>query len=147
MPDTYTIFITENDIFKKGLPFYPVERMNMATNELFGDGEHILYVNGAYRGEDEIGKLMHDFSCSDPDDMINQDLADRTRYYKETEEGVSAVCKVMEDMRNEAKKEEHFDTVLNNIKNLMESVKWSAEQAMDALKIPTSERSMYLKQL
>ena len=37
---------------------------------------------------------MHDFSCSDPDDMINQDLADRTRYYKETEEGVSAVCKV-----------------------------------------------------
>ena len=66
---------------------------------------------------------------------------------KKTEEGVSAVCKVMEDMRNEAKKEEHFDTVLNNIKNLMESVKWSAEQAMDALKIPTSERSMYLKQL
>ncbi len=60
---------------------------------------------------------------------------------------MSAVCKVLEDMRNEAKKEEHFDTVLNNIKNLMESVKWSAEQAMDALKIPTSERSMYLKQL
>ena len=90
---------------------------------------------------------MHDFSCSDPDDMINQDLADRTRYYKETEEGVSAVCKVMEDMRNEAKKEEHFDTILDNIRNLMETVKWSAEQAMDALKIPASERSMYLNKL
>ena len=101
LPETYTIFITENDIYKKGLPFYPIERVNMATGDLFGDGEHILYVNGEYRGEDEIGKLMHDFSCSDPDDMLNQDLADRTRYFKETEEGVEAVCKVMEEMRND----------------------------------------------
>ena len=33
--------------------------------------------------------------------MINKELADRTRYFKETEEGVEAVCKVMEEMRNE----------------------------------------------
>ncbi len=45
LPDTYTIFITENDIYEKGLPFYSIERMNLATNELFNDGEHILYVN------------------------------------------------------------------------------------------------------
>lgn len=32
---------------------------------LFGDGSHILYVNGKYRGNDEIGKLMHDFSCTE----------------------------------------------------------------------------------
>ncbi len=143
LPDTYTIFITENDIYEKGLPFYSIERMNLATNELFNDGEHILYVNGSYRGDDEIGNLMHDFSCSDPDDMINQDLADRTRYYKETEEGVSAVCKVMEDMRLEKERE----TRLNDIKNIMESFKLSVEQAMDALKIPASERSMYMSKL
>mgnify|MGYP007069840824 CR=1 FL=1 len=35
---------------REELPFYPIERMNMATGEMFGDGEHILYVNGAYRG-------------------------------------------------------------------------------------------------
>ena len=86
---------------------------------------------------------MHDFSCSDPDDMINQDLADRTRYYKETEEGVSAVCKVMEDMRLEKERE----TLLTALKNVMETFKVSAEQAMDALKIPASERSMYLSKL
>ncbi len=36
------------------------------TGDLFNDGEHILYVDGEYRGDDEIGDLMHDFNCSDP---------------------------------------------------------------------------------
>ena len=66
LPETYTIFITENDIYGKGLPFYPVERVNLATGEPFGDGEHILYVNGAYRGDDDIGRLMHDFPVRIP---------------------------------------------------------------------------------
>ena len=101
LPDTYTIFITENDIFAKGLPFYPIERMNLAIGEQFGDGEHILYVNGAYEGDDDIGKLMHDFRCSDPDDMLDEQLAAKTKYYKETEEGVAIVCKAIEDMRND----------------------------------------------
>ena len=63
LPDTYTIFITEHDVFGKGKALHPVERVDMATGELFNDGEHILYVNGEYRDDSEIGKLMHDFSC------------------------------------------------------------------------------------
>jgi hypothetical protein len=35
-------------------------------------------VNGAYRGEDEIGRLMHDFSCADPEDMLDKDFAKAT---------------------------------------------------------------------
>jgi hypothetical protein len=105
LPETYVIFITEHDIFEKGLPFYPVERINVALGESFGDGEHILYVNGAYRGEDEIGHLMHDFSCPDPDDMLDKDFAKVSKYYKENQEGVEAMCKVMEDMINDSKRE------------------------------------------
>ena len=92
LPETYVIFITETDIYKKGLPFYSIERINVSLNEPFEDGEHILYVNGAYRGDDEIGKLMHDFSCSNPDDMINSDMAEVARYYKENEEGCKRSC-------------------------------------------------------
>ena len=143
LPETYTIFITENDIYGKGLPFYPVERVNLATGEPFGDGEHILYVNGAYRGDDDIGRLMHDFSCSDPKDMVNKELADLTRYFKETEKGVEAVCKVMEDMRTEKERE----TRLDDIKNLMDTLKLSVEQAMDALRIPIGDRKMYKDKL
>lgn len=36
-----------------------------------------------------------------PDDMNYQQLAKKVRYFKEDEKGVAAMCKVMEDMRNE----------------------------------------------
>ncbi|MCI8786360.1 MAG: hypothetical protein HFI84_06860 [Eubacterium sp.] len=104
IPDSYVIFITENDVMKGSQPIYPVERyVTIGENKvLFGDGSHILYVNGQYRGNDEIGKLMHDFSCTNPNDMNFEALAEKARYYKQDEKGVAVMCKIMEDMRNEA---------------------------------------------
>lgn len=101
LPDTYTIFITEKDFYEQGKPIYVVERINLTTGKKFEDGEYILYVNGEYRGESELGKLMHDFNCTEADDMNFSLIAERTRYLKENPEGVSEMCKVMEDMRNE----------------------------------------------
>ena len=75
------------------MPFYRIERINIDTDTPFDDGEHILYINGEYRGDDDIGKLMHDFSCNDAEDMIDKDMAEITRYYKETKEGQEAMCK------------------------------------------------------
>ena len=103
--DTYTIFITEKDFYGKGMPIYPIERINLATDKPFEDGEHILCVNGQYRGDSDIGKLMHDFNCSSADDMNFELMAERTRYLKENPKGVEEMCKVMEDMRNESLKE------------------------------------------
>ena len=105
LPDTYTIFITEKDFYGKGEPVYLIERMNITTGKPFADGEHILYVNGEYRGDSDIGKLMHDFNCTDADDMNFKLLADRTRYLKENPKGVSEMCKVIEDMRKEEREE------------------------------------------
>ena len=102
LPATYSIFITEKDFYGKGEPVYLIERMNITTGKPFADGEHILYVNGEYRGDSDIGKLMHDFNCTDADDMNFKLLADRTRYLKENPKGVSEMCKVMEDMRKES---------------------------------------------
>lgn len=105
LPETFVIFITENDIIGKGLPIYQIERCILETGEFFNDGSHILYVNGAYRDETPIGKLMHDFSCTRPSDMNYKILADRVRYFKESKEGVAIMCKAMEDMRNQTLKE------------------------------------------
>ncbi len=79
-----------------------VERINLTTGMNFEDGEHIRYVNGEFRGESEIGRLMHDFNCTRADDMHFDLMAERTRYLKENSKGVQEMCKVMEDMRNEA---------------------------------------------
>ena len=105
LPETWVIFITENDVMAKGLPLYPVERCFLGTGEKFEDGSHILYVNGAYRGDTPIGKLMHDFSCTDAADMYYGTLADRVRFFKESKEGIEIMCRAMEDMRNQTLKE------------------------------------------
>ena len=74
----------------------------MTTGEAFEDGAYIIYVNREYRGDDELGRLMHDFNCHDAEDMHYDVLADRTRYLKDNPKGVTDMCKVMEDMRDEA---------------------------------------------
>lgn len=102
LPDTYTIFITEKDFFGKGKPIYLFRWTEVDSKEYLNDGAYILYVNGEYRGEDPLGKLMHDFNCTDAADMNFDIMAERTRYLKENPEGVSEMCKAMEDMRNEA---------------------------------------------
>jgi len=101
LPETFVIFITEKDFFGRGQPVYHIERINLESGEPFLDREHILYVNGEYRGDSDIGKLMHDFCCSNPDDMYFKIMADSTRYLKENPKGVSRVCRIMEEMREE----------------------------------------------
>ncbi len=124
LPDTYTIFITEKDFFGMGKPVYPIERMNLAAGNFFEDGEHILYVNGEYKGESDIGRLMHDFNCTRADDMKFELMAERTRYLKENPKGVSEMCKVMEDMRNETLKE----SAINTAKRMIAMGKYALEE-------------------
>ena len=128
-----------------------IERMNRTIGNEFENEEHIVYVNGEYCSESELGRLMHDFNCISTDDMNFDLLAERTRYLKENPEGVEMMCKSMEDMRNEAAKRAAEiateNTLLQTIKKLMETTKWTPEQAMDALKIPDSDKIRYVKRL
>ena len=98
IPDSYVIFITENDVMRRGNSVYRIERCIMDTREEFRDGSHIVYVNGSYRGSSPIGRLMHDFSCTSPDEMNYKVLADRVRYYKESKEGVDKMCRAVENL-------------------------------------------------
>lgn len=83
---------------------------------------------------------MHDFNCTNADDMNYDIMAERL---KENPKGVNEMCKALEEMRNETAE----NTLLQTIKNLMETMKWSAEQAMRAMKIPTSEQEKYKARL
>lgn len=104
LEDTYVIFITENDKFKEGVPLYHIERkITEKDNALFGDGAHIIYVNGEFCDLNHpIGKLMHDFKCKKASDMLNPLLADEVRYLKETEGGKGQMSRILEEMREEA---------------------------------------------
>ena len=145
LSETYVIFITENDVMKGKQPIYPVERYITIGEEkvLFGDGSHILYVNGKYRGDDEVGKLMHDFSCTDPDDMNYEILAKKARYFKQDEKGVATMCKLMEDMRNEAAHEAAHkaerESARKTAKRFLKMGKLSHEEIADGTGLPLEE--------
>jgi len=160
LPETYVIFITEHDVWKRGKPLYKVRRTFEDTEDVFDDGAHILYVNGECQSESPLGRLMHDFFCSDPNDMYSDVLAERVRFFKEDEKGVAAMCNVMKEIyddgfasgeaQGEARGEVRGEIRgaeterIKSIKNLISSLGITAEAAMDALKIAKTDQAKYL---
>ena len=103
--ETWIIFITESDVLEGGLAVYTIDRVIRETGKPFNGEGHILYVNGAYVGDDEIGKLMADFRETDPKKMNFPSLAERSQYFKNTEGGVESMCRIMEEVREEGRVE------------------------------------------
>ena len=138
LPETYVIFITENDVLGDDQQIYRIERIIRDSGKPFGDGEHIVYVNCEIRDDGtELGKLIHDFFCEDPGDMNYSVLADRVRYFKEDTKGVRTMCKVIEEMRKE---------VWNEAWNEAWDEAWGKASSEAELKTKeASVRRMYLK--
>ena len=87
LKDSYVIFIYKNDKFKEGQPMYHIDRIVRETGNPFEDGSHIIYVNGSYKGDDEIARLMEDFHQKESEDIHFKALANGVKHFKETEEG------------------------------------------------------------
>ena len=92
-------------------------------------------MNGEYRGNSDIGKLMHDFNCTDANDMNFELMAERTRYLKENPEGVSEMCKIIEDMLQENQKE----TMIVVAKRLLLEGTLTLEKIAECVGLPLEE--------
>ncbi|MBE5867076.1 MAG: hypothetical protein E7292_12950, partial [Lachnospiraceae bacterium] len=102
LPDAYMVFITEKDVLGQGKALYYIHRKIDGSDAEFIDGSNIIYVNGSYQNDkDPIGKLMHDFHCTDANEMYYPVLANSVRYFKESEGGTKRMCKLMEDRMKE----------------------------------------------
>ena len=81
--DTRVIFVTEHDIFGLGLQCYRIRRMIEAKEAIpVDDGTQIIYLNVEKASQDKIGRLLHDFKCTDPDKMYNPILAAAVKRFK-----------------------------------------------------------------
>lgn len=171
LKDSYVIFIYKHDKFQKGLPLYHVERYVGETNEQFRDGSHIIYVNGNYKGNDEIGQLMQDFREKNPECMHYTELAESVKYFKEKEGGHEEMSEIVERYINERVEERVEERVKEcveervkecveervkervekektiSVQNLMNNMKWTLDQALDALGIKGKERTLITQQL
>ena len=104
LAETYIIFITEQDKYKKDKPIYKVKQSIEIYGEgdlLYNDGTHKIYVNGEYNGEHAIGWLMHDFRESNADKMHYAEIAERVRFHKQEDGEVSTVCRAFEEYGKE----------------------------------------------
>ena len=91
-----------------------------------------------------MGDLIHDFFCDNPADMKHQQLAQRVSFLKDNKLGVKKMCKLIEDLQNEAREEAKKETLLDNIRNAMESWGLTAEAAMKGLKISEEKQKELL---
>ena len=96
LPEAYVIFITENDVLKKGWPIYNVQRCITDNGEVFEDGSHVVYVNAACQDDTPLGRLMQDLNCKDPAKMHYKELADRVNYFKISKEGEIDMTDIIE---------------------------------------------------
>ena len=147
LKDSYVIFIYKRDKFGKGLPLYHVDRYIKETEETFGDGSHIIYVNGSYKGDDAIGKLVSDFHQTDSENMYYSELADGVEHYKETEKGRGNMSEAVEKYAREYAEECVIVEKITSVKNLMNIMKLTLEQALNALGIQGKDREQIFNQL
>ncbi|MCI7758457.1 MAG: PD-(D/E)XK nuclease family transposase [[Eubacterium] saphenum] len=114
LPETYIIFITENDILGKGLPLYTINRTIAETGEIFDDKSHIIYVNSQITDDTALGRLMSDFKCKKPEEMNYDVLSDITKITKEREDE-KGMCKIIDDIVQRECKKARIDTAIRMI--------------------------------
>ena len=132
---------------------YLTDRIIRETGKEFEDGTYIIYVNDSFKGEagNPLDDLIHDFFCANPAEMRHKQLAERVSFLKENKGDVGKMSNIIaeyfkEELAEAAQKaavESKEKNLIENIRSLMETTKWTAKQAMDALKIPANEQEKY----
>ncbi|MBQ9211753.1 MAG: hypothetical protein IJ153_08650 [Clostridia bacterium] len=153
--ETYSIFMCEHDVVGNGRA---VNQFSYRNDDLFleqDENEHgdqrnqsmggktrIVFVNGDYANESsEIGRLIHDFKCSKPEEMFNANLANGVRYLKEDPEGVEEMCKIMEDIRQDTEKRNSMKLTVLHVRKIMKNLGITIEKAMDTIEVPDALRT------
>ena len=99
------------------------------------DALNETYVNSQIKDDTALGKLMHDFTCTNPDDMNYPVLAQRVRYFKEDTKGVATMCRAFEEVREETKHEQSIEIA----KSLLEVGKMTYEEIARSVQLPVEE--------
>ena len=158
LPERWVVVVLERD------PAGPAARLRhyrMRDEERgwLGDGAHLVYANAQWRGDDELGRLMADFCESDPNKMGDPMVRDRVQYLKRDPEGVASMCRISEEIYNEGVAvgieqgiEQGIERgatakLVENVRSLVKNMRISADQALDALGVPASEKARYLAML
>jgi hypothetical protein len=117
----YAIFISKLDIFNEQRTIYHINRVIEETGSVVDNGVHEIYVNTAIDDGSDISELMQYFKKSIGEHGNFMKLCNRVKYFKESQEGVTNMCQVMEEyakkVSDEKLKANDIQTAINFLKN------------------------------
>ncbi len=147
MKECCVIVLGNYDYFDKEWPLYEFPYRSNDRDIKLKDGSNIIYTNLMYKGDDELGKIAHDFKCSDPNDMYSDVLKKRVDYLKNSEEGVKFMCEIWDEIREEGriegKSQGKEENLVECIKAIMNKFQLSSIEAMEVLNVPKSNWDKY----
>lgn len=82
LPNAVVVFITETDTLGYGEAVTAIKRC-CQNGRLFNDGQSIVYVNGEWQSDDDVGHLMSDFKARDASKMYYEVLRRKIQSIKE----------------------------------------------------------------
>ncbi|MCR5048054.1 MAG: hypothetical protein K6A37_03740 [Saccharofermentans sp.] len=94
-------------------------------------------MNRAFKDDStELGRLMHDFTCSNPDEMYYQEIAKKVRYLKRDNGGIKEMTEYYDKWEREIAEEAAEEAITNKsleiAMNLIAKGKLSYEDIADA---------------
>ena len=127
----------------------------MAEKEFLMENKLILITNpgsssrkyALYKGNDEIGKLMHDFHAKSSDDMNFKELAEGVHHFKETEEGRDVMCESVKNYAIKYGEELVEQNKIDSVKLIMKNMKCTLDEDLNTLEIKGNERKIISQQL
>ena len=128
--DVYIVYISEKDFFKAGLTTYHIDKIIRENGITVEDGLHEIFVNAAVDDGSNIAELMQCFKQKDLNNLKFKAVTRRFKELKETEGGLNAMCKIMEDI---VKEENEKILKEENIKRIVKMISksYSKEEVLE----------------
>lgn len=109
--DLYIVYISEFDFLESDKTIYHIEKTIRETGTVINDGLHEIFVNTTIDDGTDIAELMSCLTKKEVKNIKFPKLSAEVKRLKETEGGVEAVCKIMEEYENIAVKKDRHERI------------------------------------
>lgn len=117
--DVYIVYISEKDFFKGGFTTYHIDKVIRENGVTVDDGLHEIFVNASVNDGSNIAELMQCFTQKNLNNPKFRAVTRRFKELKETEGGLTTMCKLMDDIVNEEKQKEKEKVRIELLTNMI----------------------------
>ena len=132
----------------------PFDTQIVVTKQLNKETHRALRILSKHVNEDDVRAFIEKAAqMSEPGDRNNVDavlqvsVSANKDIYEAIRRCDKAMCDALRELMKEDFEKQEQETLLATIKNLMDTMKWTAEQAMTAMKIPDADKGKYIAKL